>query len=548
MNLTIFNYISTTNEYSKSGYKISLGQIARNIETATITNTDQTTLLSSKSKYINYRITISIYIKTYLTMNTDSKIFTKGLEFNDTKCNWGQELGILYDSESFKYYCNGKHSHSIEYLPQLFNKGKDQSSGEKFLNTFSHKDSGLAGLPNYVFKKVKPESTDDSNSSLLTSELKDQDNINTIRKVLNIGILTKTSTIPEVVNSTANVNVKRFQLTAKIFNKVNNLHGKIGKKQGQNVNLILKHKYGKLLSAINNGSFGEVQIYGKKIEDNNDMENIYYTFCNEGNIFYAVKVFKQKKPYVSLEAYNTSIKSEFVIGNSFFGKCSNIINIFDLIQLYDSKYIQVMELCPSGDLFNYIEVFSKKHSRIHVMEADCFIKQILNAVSFMHTNGIAHCDIKLENILLYPQGLLKLCDFGSSSVFQTAWKSDALRQKDKFGTQPYSAPEEHMNEPYDARLSDCWSCGVVYMTMILGHYMWSKASVEDDVRYKKFISEMQDSEKFNIFEGLIHSYPTRGQPRKRALYQIFTPDPNCRITVIRLLDTPWIKCIDCCQK
>lgn len=481
-------------------------------------------------------------------MNPDYKILSKGFEITDTAANSGQQPVVWFNSKTFKYSSNGEHSHTIDYLPQLSKNENNQSSDGKFLNTFLIKDKGLAKLSNYVYKKFKAENIKDSKGLLSSEDPKNHNNKYPTRNVPKFGKVTKLSTISEVVNTKATINDKQSQLTKQILNDVNTIQGEIGNKQGHNGKYIFKHKYGKLLTEINNGSFGVVRIFGKEITDNNDIENAYYTYSDKGEIFYAVKEFKPKAPDVSLEAYNTSIKSEYAIGNSFFGKCSNIINVFDLMQLYDSKYIQVMELCPSGDLFNYIEACSKRHSQIHVLEADCFLKQVLNAVSFMHTHGIAHCDIKLENILLYPQGLIKLCDFGSSSLYQSAWKSDVHRQKDKLGTQPYLAPEEHLYEPYDARFSDCWSCGVVYMTMILGHYMWLKASLKDDVRYEKFVSELNNCERYYIFEELTHFYPMKEQLRKRALYQIFTPVPNGRISVIELLDTPWVRGIDCCQK
>ena len=55
-----------------------------------------------------------------------------------------------------------------------------------------------------------------------------------------------------------------------------------------------------------------------------------------------------------------------------------------------------MELADNGDLLDYI------NSRRHIPEPEsrCIFRQITNAVQFLHSNGLAHRDLKCENILL----------------------------------------------------------------------------------------------------------------------------------------------------
>lgn len=469
-------------------------------------------------------------------------------------------IEILYELNGFQYFSNGKHTHHINYISNLRTSEYNKTNNEKNMNIFLNKYIKNSKILQFFYKKFQIDNIEGSIPLLLSSDIKGE---NTLESSIDIKSQTFTTnemldSIPEVVNPKAFINFKQLQLIALLTEKMNcdstsyekfELFNRRRKMSSKNNKDVFQHKYGRLLSVIDqNGSSGHIKIFYKKITNKRDFENSRSTYCKEGKIFYAVKEFKNKNLERTKENYNRDIISEFIIGNCFFGKCLNIINIFNLMEANNSKYIQVMELCPSGDLYGYVKAYTKIGRRIHVVEADCFMKQLLNGVSYMHIHGIAHCDIKLENILFYPEGLLKLCDFGNSSVFQTAWESNIHKQKSIFGTQPYLAPEEFKKEPYDPRISDCWSCGMVYITMTLGRYIWRKASISDDLSFKKFHDEMERTNKFHIFEGLTHIYPIKELFRKKALYKIFDQNPTSRISVLQLKNTPWIKGIYCCQE
>ena len=73
-------------------------------------------------------------------------------------------------------------------------------------------------------------------------------------------------------------------------------------------------------------------------------------------------------------------------------------------------YLIVMELCPGGDLLNYV----RKRRKLTERNGKYLFKQIMQGIAYMHEIGIIHRDIKLDNILLDAKGNIKIGDFGVS--------------------------------------------------------------------------------------------------------------------------------------
>lgn len=124
---------------------------------------------------------------------------------------------------------------------------------------------------------------------------------------------------------------------------------------------------------------------------------------------YAVKEFRKKGKMESEDDYVKKVKSEFSIAKSL-----NHPNIVETISLctHAGRWNHVMAYCQQGELFSLVQ-------KRYMQESDrlCFFKQLLRGVAYLHTHGIAHRDIKLENLLVTNEGHLKITDFGVSEVF-----------------------------------------------------------------------------------------------------------------------------------
>jgi protein kinase X len=100
-------------------------------------------------------------------------------------------------------------------------------------------------------------------------------------------------------------------------------------------------------------------------------------------------------------------------------------------------------------------------------EANFYFANMVCAIGFLHNEGIVHCDVKPDNILLGPDGYLCLTDFGSSaklSQFEDSWT--------EAGTVYYMAPECQVGAMYEPRefpeAIDWWSSGCVLYEMLTG--------------------------------------------------------------------------------
>lgn len=141
-----------------------------------------------------------------------------------------------------------------------------------------------------------------------------------------------------------------------------------------------------------------------------------------------------------------------------------IVNLIDVLS--DKNFFYVfLEFCPNGELFQHIVDAGKLDEE----QAKPIIKQILEAMKYIHQMGVSHRDMKPENLLLDQVGHTKISDFGLSRFLDSDGKATT-----PCGSPCYASPECISGSPYDGRTSDCWSCGVIMYAMVTGQLPWTK--------------------------------------------------------------------------
>ncbi|CAG2122402.1 unnamed protein product, partial [Medioppia subpectinata] len=136
-----------------------------------------------------------------------------------------------------------------------------------------------------------------------------------------------------------------------------------------------------------------------------------------------------------------------------------------------NEYI-FLEYASGGELFDRIE----PDVGMDTSSAHRFFVQLISGVEYLHSKGIVHRDLKPENILLDDNDIIKISDFGMSTLFRHSGKERLLNQK--CGTVPYMAPEIFIHKEYRAEPADIWSCGVILVTLLTGELPWDRPTPE----------------------------------------------------------------------
>lgn len=204
---------------------------------------------------------------------------------------------------------------------------------------------------------------------------------------------------------------------------------------------------------------------------------------------FAVKEFRKKKSAETSKDYIKKLQAEFCIASTL--DHPNIIHTVDLIQDARSAWCVVMEYCEGGDLFARIS-----NSSLDEEEKGCYLVQMARGVKYLHSIGVAHRDLKPENILLSGDGrVLKITDFGVSTVFKSPFGAKREKQIGITGSGPYIAPEEYSREEYDSELVDVWAMGIIGYVMATNSIPWRSAEAVD-TRFRLYT----ESTKFSPFE------------------------------------------------
>ncbi|NWV14885.1 M3K19 kinase, partial [Ptilonorhynchus violaceus] len=201
---------------------------------------------------------------------------------------------------------------------------------------------------------------------------------------------------------------------------------------------------------------------------------------------------------------------------TYLGTCleDNILSIF-------------MEFVPGGSISSVIHRFGPLPEVVLCK----YTKQILQGVAYLHDNCVVHRDIKGNNVMLMPNGVIKLIDFGCAR--RLAWaslsgtRSELLRSV--HGTPYWMAPEV-INESGYGRKSDIWSVGCTVFEMATGK---PPLASMDRVAAMFYIG---------AHRGLMPALPDRfSSAAVEFVHACLTRDQHERPSALQLLDHPFIK-------
>lgn len=152
----------------------------------------------------------------------------------------------------------------------------------------------------------------------------------------------------------------------------------------------------------------------------------------------------------------------------------NIVTVHDFGLDHGQLFI-VMEHIPGKDL----KTLLRQRGRYSVEEAIPLMVQACAGIGYAHRAGLVHCDIKPHNMIVTPDGRLKVTDFGIARALSTI--SPDERADVVWGSPQYFSPEQAVGEP-PSPASDVYSLGVVLYEVLTGALPFTAPTSEELAR------------------------------------------------------------------
>jgi len=235
--------------------------------------------------------------------------------------------------------------------------------------------------------------------------------------------------------------------------------------------------------------------------------------------------------------------------------CQGHNTIIQLIEYFEEedKFYLVFEKANGGTLLSRLH----KNFRLTETEASMIMRDLASALDFLHQKGIAHRDIKLENILcVYPDQVypVKMCDFDLASDSEATGGSESASTPDLYtpvGTAEYMAPEvvkgykSFDNDPYDKRC-DLWSLGICLYFMLCGYHPFTGDCGDEDCEWdlggdcEACQGLLFDNITDCTFEFPEEEWADISDDAKNLIRQLLIEEPSERLAANMILNDPWV--------
>eukprot|EP01099_Mayorella_cantabrigiensis_P001546 TRINITY_DN1688_c0_g1_i1.p1 TRINITY_DN1688_c0_g1~~TRINITY_DN1688_c0_g1_i1.p1 ORF type:complete len:345 (-),score=60.03 TRINITY_DN1688_c0_g1_i1:172-1206(-) len=183
-------------------------------------------------------------------------------------------------------------------------------------------------------------------------------------------------------------------------------------------------------------------------------------------------------------------------------------------------WVICMKQAEKGDCVQLLE----KEGKLTESRARTIFIQLLYAVKYLHNNGFAHRDIKLDNMLLTKKDQLILTDFEYSAKMKPF-----IPFTDRVGTLRYSSPEVRMGR-FLGPEADMWAVGVSLFCLVNGKFPFSIPCLKSG------------GEAYEPMENRFD--PGLSEPCRDLLKKLLHTNPRYRLSVHEALEHPWCMTVD----
>lgn len=184
-----------------------------------------------------------------------------------------------------------------------------------------------------------------------------------------------------------------------------------------------------------------------------------------------------------------------------------------------------MRYADNGDLLDFMQL----NGAIPEQQSKFWFRQMASGLQYLHGKNIAHRDLKCENILLSRKFNAKLADFGFAR-FCVDHEGRRALSRTYCGSAAYAAPEVVSGVPYNPKLADVWSLGIILFIMLNGTMPF------DDENLPKLLKD-QMSRNW-VFRSRVRM--TLSNPAKDVVKRILEPDITQRLILNRIINHEWL--------
>lgn len=270
----------------------------------------------------------------------------------------------------------------------------------------------------------------------------------------------------------------------------------------------------KLIKELGEGAFSRVFLAGYRcIDRKTGAKKSIFLACKVINTKTTASVYKRKFLQRELDVLCTCSHPQIIFVHSIFTR--------------NNKYYIFMRYAERGDLFDYLV------SNGSLTEEQCavWVRQLASAIQYMHTLEIAHRDLKCENVLITQNFNVKLSDFGFVRSCVDDKTLEVTMSQTFCGSLTYVSPEIIKGSPYEPKIADMWSFGVLIFMMLNKSHPFDSTHLHSLYQNQmkrnwKYTNRKSDS----ISEGC-----------RELINNLMEPNTKKRWTIENVMNCDWLK-------
>jgi len=387
-------------------------------------------------------------------------------------------------------------NHKINDIEENINDSKkNNKEKEKIIRNLNFLKEDKDKDKNYDKEKDITNENSNKGRALSTAPYKNR-NKNSKKNTINIDCNNNLNKDKQTTNENNNQNNNNMDTTPTNNNNKETNHEKVIKKDK-----LAKYEIG---DSLGKGAYATVKLVTNKLTKEK----------------YAMKIYDKEK--LNSNSKKNCVYKEIQILKKL--KHKNIAKLIEVIST-EKQILIVQELVEGISLREYYNNEIRNQKGISIHKENIFriiFKQIFEAMDYIHKLGMAHRDIKLENILIKKNYEIKIIDFGFGM-----YNPENKLQKFFCGTPNYMPPEIAEKKAYIGQLADMWSLGILVYKIFCADFPFKG---KDEKELYKAIK----TGKFTMA-----SYTP--EYARKIICSLIVLNPNKRMTCEEVLNSDWLK-------